>query len=179
MNVIDRSCYLVVVDTDQYAGSFEREMVAFMTGHVGECGVGQKHADLAQKESEALGFDPRMETYFGFPEVVYFSDGNCRRPATIWETNTWVADGCGGYKKSPSGKGRCLNSVAVGFSGPFNEEELKLLSARARRFCAEYRALAEQVNSYLFAGEGPTFKGLSLIRFEVVTTQTVRYVEAP
>ena len=31
-----------VVDTDTYAGNFEREMCAFMTGITGACGVGKE-----------------------------------------------------------------------------------------------------------------------------------------
>lgn len=34
--------YSIVVETDSYAGNFEREMCAFMTGHIGECEAGLK-----------------------------------------------------------------------------------------------------------------------------------------
>lgn len=34
--------YSIVVETDSYAGNFEREMCAFMTGHIGKCEVGLK-----------------------------------------------------------------------------------------------------------------------------------------
>jgi hypothetical protein len=32
--------YAFVIDTDQYAGNFEREMTAYLTGRIGQCGVG-------------------------------------------------------------------------------------------------------------------------------------------
>ncbi len=31
--------YLFVIDTDTYAGNFEREMCAYVTGQIGECEV--------------------------------------------------------------------------------------------------------------------------------------------
>lgn len=42
--------YTCRIDTDHYAGNFEREMVAFITGQVGECCVGEEYAKLADKE---------------------------------------------------------------------------------------------------------------------------------
>ena len=43
--------FALVIDTDQFAGSFEREMAAFCTGHVGECGVGESMAALFRAET--------------------------------------------------------------------------------------------------------------------------------
>ncbi len=34
-----------VIDTDKYAGNFEREMCAYVTGKIGECGVGSEHIE--------------------------------------------------------------------------------------------------------------------------------------
>jgi len=42
--------YKFIIDTDQYAGNFEREMCAYLTGTVGECGVGDEFAELFSKE---------------------------------------------------------------------------------------------------------------------------------
>jgi hypothetical protein len=38
------SGYIFVVDTEEYAGNFEREMCAYATGMTGECGVGYEGA---------------------------------------------------------------------------------------------------------------------------------------
>lgn len=38
--------YIFVVDTDIYAGNFERQMTAYVTGCVGDCGVGEKEAKM-------------------------------------------------------------------------------------------------------------------------------------
>ena len=42
--------YHLYVDTENYSGNFEREMAAFATGQIGDCGVGQSFAETAQKE---------------------------------------------------------------------------------------------------------------------------------
>lgn len=39
------SKYILVADTNQYAGNFERELCAYITGQYGECSVG---ADIAK-----------------------------------------------------------------------------------------------------------------------------------
>ena len=42
--------YAVIVRTDSYAGNFERELCAHLTGTVGECYVGMKYVDSAVSE---------------------------------------------------------------------------------------------------------------------------------
>lgn len=42
--------FTFIVDTDKYSGNFEREMCAFVTGQVGECGVGDEYADSFEEE---------------------------------------------------------------------------------------------------------------------------------
>lgn len=37
--------FAVIIDTNDYAGNFEREMTAFCTGIVGECEVGEEYID--------------------------------------------------------------------------------------------------------------------------------------
>lgn len=72
--------YKVVVDTDKYAGNFEREMTAFMTGVVGDCEVGSELQKTFQIEcSEDICFE--MDNLIAFrlsPHVVY-------RPCAICE----------------------------------------------------------------------------------------------
>lgn len=42
--------FAVVIKTDSYAGNFEREMCAHLTGCVGECEVGKDYVDEIIKE---------------------------------------------------------------------------------------------------------------------------------
>jgi hypothetical protein len=66
------SCWVVVVATDKYAGNFEREMCAYCTGVVGDCGVGK---DLAAEFPHGEWHDRMLQ----FPD-----DHGCHRPASIW-----------------------------------------------------------------------------------------------
>lgn len=34
-----------IIDTDSYSGNFEREMCAYITGHIGDCLVGFEEAE--------------------------------------------------------------------------------------------------------------------------------------
>lgn len=45
-----RAKFAVLVKTNQYAGNFEREMCAHLTGHVGECEVGKEYVEDEIKE---------------------------------------------------------------------------------------------------------------------------------
>ncbi|KKL82030.1 hypothetical protein LCGC14_1988890, partial [marine sediment metagenome] len=83
--------YIFVIDTDQYAGNFEREMVAFMTGCVGECGVGDEYAEMYRDRFNIDEDDDRHNEYiFSSPD-----DHGCHRPATTWPTPGWFNDGMG------------------------------------------------------------------------------------
>ena len=71
--------YLFIVDTDQYAGNFEREMCAYMTGAVGECGVGEEYAKMFNEEEPDTIFDNNML-------FLDEDDYSCRRPVKIVST---------------------------------------------------------------------------------------------
>jgi hypothetical protein len=63
--------FAVVIETDSYAGNFEREMCAYVTGHIGECEVGDEFVD---QETESL-FD-------GYIERIPDENG-CYRPVSL------------------------------------------------------------------------------------------------
>lgn len=81
--------WLFVIDTEDYAGNFERELCAYITGRVGECGVGEEMAKLFKKEVTDMGEEP-------FSNLVYEDDEGCVRPATCYPTPGWFNDGMGG-----------------------------------------------------------------------------------
>jgi len=69
--------YILVIDTDRYAGNFERQLVAFMTGEVGECGVGDEAAQRFAEDVPAPPFGPDL--------IAHEPDEHgCCRPASIW-----------------------------------------------------------------------------------------------
>lgn len=52
--------YSFIVDTDSYAGNFEREMTAYATGTVGECEVGLAESVLFDKDYPDLDLYDQM-----------------------------------------------------------------------------------------------------------------------
>lgn len=85
----DDARIIFCVDTDTYAGGFERELCAYMTGIIGECGVGEEAKRLFEKD----GHEP-LEDLVG----AYVPDEHgCCRPAAIQPTPGWFNDGMGGH----------------------------------------------------------------------------------
>lgn len=83
---------IVVVDTEEYSGNFEREMVAWMTGQIGECGVGSRII-----EASRLDMSASLRSFCDH-HIVRLPDDReypCRRPASIWPTPGWFNDGSG------------------------------------------------------------------------------------
>jgi len=71
--------YTCRIDTNRYAGSFERPMCAFITGQIGECEVGRECMPLAEAE-----LTQEVLEWFG-DHIIQVSDG-CDRPVEIAPT---------------------------------------------------------------------------------------------
>ncbi len=80
--------YLFVIDTADYAGNFERDLCAYITGCLGKCEVGREEAELFKEET---GQEP-FENVMSEPD-----DHGCRRPVTIYPTPGWFNHGHGGH----------------------------------------------------------------------------------
>jgi len=81
--------YYFVIDTDTYAGNFERQLCAFITGMIGECGMGDKIAEIARNQ---LGTHVNI-----FKAIVGFEpdDHGCTRPVKIYPTPGYYNNGFG------------------------------------------------------------------------------------
>lgn len=79
-----------LIDTDSYSGNFERELCAWITGQVGECGVGD---GLAESARAYLPND--LVRWFEFHTGHVADDHGCSRPAAIWPTPGFFNDGFG------------------------------------------------------------------------------------
>lgn len=78
-------CWGFVIDTDSYAGNFERELCAHITGHIGECEVGQDFVE-----------DGIAELFNNIVEVP--DEHDCRRPCSIYPNPRYKNNGMGfGY----------------------------------------------------------------------------------
>lgn len=150
-DIFRRPMYIFIVDTDTYAGNFERELTAYCTGCVGECGVGDNHAVVFNEECPGVNMEAIIEMV---PD-----ENGCRRPTSIWPTPGFWNDGLGSewpdsmwgsveacrkYEESakkhnvsakvPMGRYPSYQSVAMFFCEQPSEEILKLLQERARKF---------------------------------------------
>lgn len=84
--------WIFTIDTEQYAGNFERDMTAFITGQVGECGVGQNYAERFSNEVPSCHADKLCDAILYLPD-----DRGCCRPCAIQPTPGWFNTGSGGH----------------------------------------------------------------------------------
>lgn len=129
----DNTTYAFVIDTEQYAGNFERQLCAYITGHVGECGIGEEFADIFEEENQ-------KDTIDLFSNIISETDDNgCFRPCAIYPTLGWFNDGQGnhfkdGDKKKSKYKYPAYLSVIIFFSSRPTNEQIKLMKERAYKF---------------------------------------------
>lgn len=86
--------FAIVIDTSQYAGNFERQMCAYITGIAGDCGVGQKLAEKAEKELPKFA-----KTWFDNNIISVTDDRGYFRNCSIWPNPKWFNDGRGNHWK--------------------------------------------------------------------------------
>ncbi|MFW6219704.1 MAG: hypothetical protein ACOC33_02550 [bacterium] len=72
---------MFVVDTDSYAGNFERKMTAYMTGQYGECEIGENESSLFEKEYPSEFKD------IGSYILILPDDNGCYRPCSIFPSD--------------------------------------------------------------------------------------------
>jgi len=169
MSHTNYSDYLFIIDTDSYSGNFEREMTAFMTGAVGECGVGGEYADMFKKHvdwSSGEDWEDPNNPFNGLIEWRTEAAG-CSRPCVIYETTGRFNDGMGGHysegddmqkvaakyaeycKKHGSddmvydgpGKWPAYESVAILMNKFPTDEQITMLKDRAYAFPEAYKSI--------------------------------------
>lgn len=130
--------YVFVIDTDQYAGNFERQLCAYLTGILGDCGVGILYAEMYNifLEDSEIAVNPFFDL------MLQLSDEHgCKRPCSIWPTPGFVNDGYGEHFKMGSLEAKELKkqypaylSVALFFHEKPDEELICLLKKRTEMF---------------------------------------------
>lgn len=131
--------YTFVVHTNSYAGNFEREMAAFMTGQVGECEVGSEMAELFVEEVDSAMQDE-------FTEIIgsVADDNGCYRPCAIYETPNRGNNGSGmhGDVIDEASKAKfswpAYESVAIYFDKIPTKPMIDLMKARAVEYADNY-----------------------------------------
>jgi len=121
---------IIIVDTTEYTGNFERQLVAWMTGQVGECGVGSNLLDRARS-----GMSKKLRAFCDYSIVRMPDDSEypCHRPASIWPDPT-----TGDY-----------TSVATFFNKELPEDLRDELSDRAHFFGEQYHRDGELGDLYM------------------------------
>lgn len=113
--------WFFVIKTNKYAGNFERQMCAYITGVIGGCGVGAREQQAFC--AEVGDYDKFME----FVELLPHDDGCCR-PASIFGPE---------YK-----------DVAIFFHQQPPDELIDLMISRARKYvttwCAQEKTVWER-----------------------------------
>ena len=122
----------IIIDTEDYAGNFERPMVAYITGQLGDCGVGEG------SQLEALAELPEDIREWFDDNVEEHSDNGCYRPAKIAITPLWANDGKGNFSKvsadDPTGFPAYLSVAFVVSEWP-PDNIIACILERARSFC--------------------------------------------
>ena len=90
--------WAIVIDTNQYAGNFERELCVYCTGIVGDCGVGEELIPSFEEFMKTLKW---KENKFQDAIAKVADDHGCFRPVSIYPNPQWFNNGVGGnYKKN-------------------------------------------------------------------------------
>lgn len=110
--------YKFIIDTDQYAGNFERDLCAYVTGHIGECRVGDDFAELYIQE---VGDE--------VDDVIQKADEDgCYRPCEIEPNSNYFNTGMGcHYHISETDEAKILSDYAAAergyWAGPIKSTE--------------------------------------------------------
>lgn len=95
MSIPNTSRWIFVIDTEHYAGNFERELTAYITGQVGDCGVGDDMVKLYQSEVDKKDHNK----FDDWLEYRTDKDNGCHRPCAIYPTPGWFTHGMGEHFK--------------------------------------------------------------------------------
>ena len=123
--------YLFIIDTDTYAGNFEREICAYITGQIGECGVGEENAKLARQQIPLI--TAQLEDLVEMVPDKY----GCARPVAIFPNPRYGNDGHGNHalltkKNITQFPWPAYYSVAIFFNQIPNLGLLDIIKERAR-----------------------------------------------
>lgn len=149
--------FTVVIETNQYAGSFERELAAYCTGVTGEDEIGQDVAnlfyrDLNIEDDEEDVADPKLayekSIFHGFLADRQ-DDNGVWRPCSIWPNPRYGCNSNGEYAVLDEENYEQYNfpaylGVAIYFEVKPHQKHLDLIKERAIQFFNEvYPSLAE------------------------------------
>lgn len=74
------NCKIVVIDTTAYAGNFERELCAYLTGQIAECYVGEEFLESKESIKHLNWWEENINPQEDTGGSEFY------RPCTIWKT---------------------------------------------------------------------------------------------
>lgn len=120
--------YVLVIDTENYSGNFEREMCAYLTGQYGECGVGQELAEKVKEEGQIKHIE-----WWDSHIVQQAKSGDedlCLRPVSIWTTPGWFNNGYGGHYQDIPENEEQARASAHKSAAEYHQKRNEMLQAR-------------------------------------------------
>jgi len=161
-----------VVDTDKYAGNFERELCAYMTGQVGECGVGEENAKRFEREVDEATAE-RMEWIVGMAP----DDHGCHHPAKIYFMPGWFNNGHGGHFREDDPDAEAKALVA-------RDEAIRKYAEGTIRKCYADKTYANaQADKYLQENLGeplaryPAYQSVAIVLNEEPTEEDIAFLK--
>jgi len=147
--------WVFIIDTDQYAGNFEREMCAYCTGTIGQCEVGKEMATLFEEDFELEDgkYGGEDNPFIDYVDNWVMGEDGCGRPTSIWRSSV----------------GAEYNSVAIFFQEEPTEEHIKIMKERSQNF-AKNRPDSKDYNSSE-SNKPINILGFRLLKQEVTTTE--------
>ncbi len=107
--------YTLLINTDSYAGNFEREMTAYCTGVIGECEVGE---ELIEK------FNDEIALNFNIPND-YFEDKLAQKPDEY---------GCYRPCQIERNEDGIYNTVGINFNNEPTTKDIEIIKYAASQF---------------------------------------------
>lgn len=169
--------FILVIDTDTYSGNFEREMCAFITGQIGECGVGEDYIPEVEDLDKSYPQFNNAEILEWFEDNVrqVRDEHDCYRPCEIWPTPNRTNDGCG-YHSDVSNNNPmqhpAYESVGIFLDCIPPEEMLEYIKLRVKDFILRRRTYGSEPKQL-------NVKGIRLLTETTkvkVVTETVEFV---
>lgn len=140
------SPFALIVNLDSYAGNYERQFCAYVTGAVGDCGVGRDMAALFEDDVPDSTLCDRTDSVQ--------DDNGCARPVSIYN--------------DPADE-KAYDSLVIFFATQPDKLDLALILERAQKFCDE----RPDWKSHHGEKTPLTLKSMKLISNKVVRTQEV------
>jgi hypothetical protein len=121
--------HIIVIDTNLYAGNFERELAAYCTGQTGECQVGDRQAEMFREDVSAE-IDQAFQNAIGSRA----DDRGTMRPSSIWATPGRKNDGVGNFSNGEPDPWPAYESVAIFFNKRPTPEMINVIKTRAEEY---------------------------------------------